>query len=257
MTESSINVYLVSLKHAIERRDVISRQFSKSFSSFNVIDAVDGSKLSAKTYFSYLSNYYLRTKKIITPSETGCALSHKKVLEKFLLSNATHAIILEDDVIGSDKLLEEAKSLICKIPDNGVLSLGCQEGLRSTRWHYGKRLQDTKVYRLCKFSCKYFYRSCAYIVTKKSARVILDRLNDGTLADEWTYLLNEDIDMYFVKLFEHPSDLKDSLIEPERALFNFKRKLWIGRLWDLQFYIRNITTIFFVAIALLTGHRKI
>lgn len=247
----------MSLKHAIERRDVISRQFSKSFSSFNVIDAVDGSKLSAKTYFSYLSNYYLRTKKIITPSETGCALSHKKALEKFLLSNARHAIILEDDVIGSDKSLGEAKSMISKIPDNGVLLLGCQEGLRSTRWHYGKRLQGMKIYRLCKFSYKYFYRSCAYIVTKKSAQVILDSLNHGALADEWAYLLNEDINMYFVKLFEHPFDLEDSSIESERAVFNINRKLSVSRFWDLNFYIRNITTIFSIFISLLFGNRKI
>lgn len=123
------------------------------------------------------------------------------------------------------------------------------------RWHYGKRLQGTNIYKLCRFSYKYFYRACAYIVTKKSAQVILSQLNHGVLADEWDFLLKDDVDMYFVKLFEHPTDLKGSAIESERSLFYGKSP--ISRFWDLKFCIRNIKLIFFVVTTFFTGNRKI
>jgi glycosyl transferase family 25 len=249
-----MHIYLVSLKESVKRRTVLAGRFQHYFSAFKIIDAIDGRALDAKTYFSYLSKYYQRTKKLISPAEIGCTLSHKKALESFLLSAATHALIFEDDVIGSDELLVQVQLLINKIPDNSVLLLGCQDALRSTRWHYGKLLHGTKIYKVCKFSHKYVYRSCAYIVTKKSAQSILNRLNHVTLADEWGYLLKNDVDLYFTKLFHHPIDLKDSAIESERTLSY--SKLWIRKFLDLKSYIRNITSLFWVLLVLILGYRK-
>lgn len=241
MPNPALNIYVISLEQSIARRETLTRRFHRFFSTFHVVNAIDGRNLDTKTYFNNLSNYYLRTKSVMTPSELGCTLSHAKALETFLKSTATHALIFEDDVIGSDELVDQAKSLTNKIPDNGVLLLGCQDGLRSVRCQYGKRLPDTYMYKVCKFSYKYVYRSCAYIVTRKSAQSILSRLNQPALADEWAYLLENNMDMYFVKLFSHPAELIDSAIESERALYN--RRLWGTKLWDVQFYIRNITTL--------------
>jgi glycosyl transferase family 25 len=257
MSNPTLDIYVLSLEQSVARREALARRFHRFFSTFHVINAIDGRDLDAKTYFNNLSNYYLRTKGVMTPSELGCTLSHAKALDTFLKSAATHALIFEDDVIGSDELVDQAKSLTNKIPDNGVLLLGCQDGLKSVRWQYGKRLPGTNMYKVCKFSYKYVYRSCAYIVTKKSAQSILSRLNDPALADEWAYLSQNNIDMYFVKLFSHPVELKDSAIESERALFYIYKKFWMSRFWDLKFYSRNITMMFFIVIALVSGNRKI
>lgn len=254
MPESKTNIYLVSLKQDNERRNVLSGQFLESFSTFNVIDAVDGKALDAKTYFSYLSNYYLRTKRIMTPTELGCALSHAKALESFLASNASYALIFEDDVIGSDKLLNQAKSITNQLPENGILLLGCQDGLQ-TRWQYGKHYASPCIFKVSKFSYPYIYRSCAYIVTKKSAQHILDKLKTSALADEWGYLSKDDLVLYFVKLFAHPIQLEKSNIESERAIFN--EKLWIKKLLDFKFYIRNVTLLFYIFLAFIWGHERI
>jgi glycosyl transferase family 25 len=255
MVKSSFNIYLVSLKQDVGRRDVLSSQFHQSFSTFNVIDAVDGNILDTQTYFRYLSSYYLRTRKIISPSELGCTFSHIKALKTFLASSASYALIFEDDVVGSDELLQQAQSLINEIPDNSVLLLGCQDGLRNTMWQYGKRFSGKNVYKMFKLSHKYVHRSCAYIVTRNSAQAILNRMNHPALADEWAYLLKDDVDMYFVKLFAHPVNLENSLLEADRALFYTKRS--VSRLWDLKVYIRYMTAIFSVVIAFIVGNKKI
>lgn len=47
--------------------------------------------------------------KILTPGEVGCALSHVKALEYFLETDDSYCLILEDDIKGGDKELNELK----------------------------------------------------------------------------------------------------------------------------------------------------
>ena len=254
MNNASVNIYLVSMERDVERRKVIANQFPKHFANFNIIEAVDGQALDTKSYFSYLSNYYNRTKKVITPTELGCTLSHMTLLEKFLASDATHALIFEDDVIGNDKLLEQAVLLRHIIPTNALLILGCQDGLTSVRWLYGKLIKNN-TYKIFKFFGRYLCRSCAYLVSKESAKFILNKHNKNiALADDFSYLIHQNL--YFSNVFAHPIEYKSSNIESERLML--RDRSWLGTVCSFNyrivrfFYLKLL--VFFV---LILGYKKV
>ena len=175
------------------------------------------------------------------------------VLEKFLASDATHALIFEDDVIGDDKLLEQAALLRHIIPTNALLILGCQDGL-TVRWLYGKLIKNS-TYKIFKFFSRYLYRSCAYLVSKESAKFILNKHNKNTsLADDFSYLIHQNL--YFSNVFAHPIERKSSNIESERLMMRDRSSLGTVCSFNYRivrfFYLKLL--VFFV---LILGYKKV
>src|SRR5690554_7645668 len=106
MTYTKPNIYLVSLEQDTERREKLKERFPETYNEFIHINAVDGRILSAKEYYQKTLPYFISQNKVMSPAELGCTLSHIKALEAFLQTNEPYALILEDDVIGSDQDLD-------------------------------------------------------------------------------------------------------------------------------------------------------
>src|SRR5690606_22765699 len=92
-----MKIYLISLEKDIQRRIDLEKKFLKSYQSMHWIKAINGKELSAKDYFYYTQQYFNAHKKLITPSEVGCTLSHIQTLEVFLETDEEYCLILEDD----------------------------------------------------------------------------------------------------------------------------------------------------------------
>ncbi|QTD64341.1 glycosyltransferase family 25 protein [Acinetobacter towneri] len=212
-------IYLVSLEKDGERRTILEKKFSKNYSQFKHINAVDGRLLSARDYFLEIQPYFKINKKLMSPAELGCTLSHIEAIKCFIESGSERALILEDDVIGDDTSLEIIKAIAKNIPENSVLICGGQDGL-NTKYLFGRYSKEKKIYELAKFSYAHIFRTCCYVITRKSALAILNyQINHKTLADKWDrFFSNTDIKIMYRNVMSHPIDLSHSHIESERVL---------------------------------------
>lgn len=210
-------VFVISLKQDEERRNALKKAF-KNFDNFKIISAVDGRKMGASEYYSVAIKSYLKFGKFLSPSEVGCSLSHILAYEEFLKSGSDFALILEDDVLGDDFGIERAFLLGQKM-DDGVLICGCQDGLNGRFSAFGKLIDEkNELFLVSKFSKSVITRACAYVVSKSSAKALLEAHSDGIcIADLWQVLLKNQ-NMYFCNIFAHPIDLVSSNLEQERAL---------------------------------------
>ena len=87
ITNTHININIISLKRAKERRKFVEKFVSEN-PECKIFEAIDKEKL--KRYFKPKSKRYL--------GELGCFLSHVYIIKKFLESDMKYQIILEDDI---------------------------------------------------------------------------------------------------------------------------------------------------------------
>lgn len=217
-------IFIISLKKDEARRQKLKERF-KSYDEFSLIEAVDGRTMNAMEYFKHAVASFNAYGKFLSPAEIGCTLSHMKAYGEFLKSEAKFALMFEDDVIGSDEGIKEAFKLAEKMPSNAILICGCQDGLEGRFSAFGKRV-DEKLYLVSAHSCSAIYRAAAYILTKDSAKALLETHKRAICTtDFWSYLLKENkLDMYFSDIFAHPTDLSDSSIQSTRDARGYERQ---------------------------------
>jgi putative glycosyltransferase involved in LPS biosynthesis len=239
-------VFLISLSKDENRREVLKKRFN-SFQNFRLIDAIDGREMKAKEYFSIANPSLKVYKKLLSPAEVGCSLSHVKAYKEFLQSDADFGLILEDDVIGSDDDIEFAFEMALKITKDSILICGCQDGLAGRFSAFGKKIlsqnskdgKDVSFYDVSTHSFGSISRAAAYIVTKKSAQSLLCTHQTALCTtDVWDILLKQNgLKMYFCDIFSHPLDLSCSNIEMERNERGYKP--------GIKAYIKSIKFLFF------------
>lgn len=157
LESSSIGIYVVSLPQDSSRRTELKNSFARYEESFSYVTAVDGRKLDAYAYFEHALSLYLRRQVLMSPSEVGCSLSHKKALEKFLSSEQTHALILEDDVQGNDDHIDVIINMLPLLSNSYIFITGGQEGVNTNRL-YGKQVAPN-LYSIPKASYPYIRRA--------------------------------------------------------------------------------------------------
>lgn len=238
-----VEIYLISLKKDEKRREILKNRFPKFYKDFIQIEAVDGRKISSLEYFNLINPAFYKLNKLLSPSEVGCSLSHKKAYEMFLKSKAKFAFILEDDIIGSDEKIQKAINLTKFMSLNSVFICGGQDSYSV----FAKEIYN-KFYLLSKYSN--LTRACSYIITKNSAKSILNMQNEILdIADNWQRLA-QNFDVYFSDIFTHPLDLETSNIQKERE----KRVLKISK----KDKFKVLKYIFQTRLeALLKGYKKI
>jgi glycosyl transferase, family 25 len=93
----NIPVYVVSLKRAARRRELISAHLNELGIKFQIVDAVEGAKLDV----DYVKS--INSQRPIPLGALGCYLSHIKLYEEIVANDIPLALILEDDaVLGAD-----------------------------------------------------------------------------------------------------------------------------------------------------------
>lgn len=214
MSKWGIPIYLVSLVRDGARRAELERRFPSSFPRFIWIRAVDGPALTAAEFFRSTASSRLR----MTPGEVGCSLSHIDVLQNFLDSGESCALVLEDDVLGDDRKIEFLLGLADTLADGEVMLCGGQEGLRSRRWLIGRPVSSETahtVYRIPACSQRQLWRTCCYLITRAAAVAILKAQRESLKrADQWS---NFGVKRFlYVDMLSHPLEVSMSSIEAER-----------------------------------------
>lgn len=258
-TKVNIPIYLVSLKQDMARRENLKKCFPETFSSFQYIEAVDGRMLFAREYFNKAQGFFRKYKSIISPAELGCTLSHIKVLEEFLASEEEFCLILEDDVIGTDRDIANIEKAIKMLPKSNFLFFWGMYKTPYMRYQVGK-ITELNHYLVSRFSYKYLYGTFAYTVTKEVAKDIL-RMHQNSIvrADDWGVLLSNSLttSVYFKNIIKHPELMENSHIEAERQV----GKIALAqRLFSLSL-IKSVIMRFFVElivyILILIGNRRL
>jgi len=255
-----MKIYLISLEQDIKRRKALAQCFPQNYPKMQWIKAINGKELSAKEYFSYVQQFFNIHKKIITPSEVGCTLSHIKALEAFLGTEEEYCLILEDDIFGIDESIQFIEKIIIENKLDGVVLCGGQIPLQIEKYKLYKHIRES-IFIVPKFSKKFFFGTCCYIVNKQVAKSIIEyQLNNFTKADCWDEILGTHIDLYYIDVLQHPFEMNKSHIEKERTILYinepnfFKRIYKQGVFWKIYNRIRNDV---FRWVLILKGHKQI
>lgn len=225
LQEIDLKIYLISLEEDIKRREKIKELFDEEYQSFQSIKAINGNEKPAKTYYALTNPFFQRYKRIMTPGELGCTLSHLHALETFLSSNGTHALIMEDDVIGTDSDIKNIRSILKERDINGIVFCGCQDGLMN-RFKYGYQI-GRYLLKIPYQNRKNFSRTAAYLVSREAAKCIVhsQKNNFLTVADFWADTLENLVgDVFYLAGMRHPTDLQESRIESDRIRTNKQAK---------------------------------
>ena len=210
-------VFVISLKSDEARREKLKERF-KNYGEFKLVEATDGRAMSAKEYYGYALPGLEAYGRLLSPSEVGCSLSHARAYEEFLKSDASFALILEDDVIGDESGVKKAFETAAKMDAGSALVCGAQDGLEGRFSAFGKKL-DEDFWLVSKRSYGTIYRAAAYVLDRRAAEAILQTHKKALcVADFWQILLLKNgLKMYFSDIFAHPTDLADSNIQAERV----------------------------------------
>ena len=115
-------IYVISLKRLPERRKSMETQLSKLGLEAEFVEAVDGLELSEATIkanYNYQGRDYTDPRRM-TPTEIGCAWSHRNVYKRLIDSDEKYALVLEDDTILAPGIVPFLE-LIPKIPSDWEL----------------------------------------------------------------------------------------------------------------------------------------
>ena len=210
-------VFVISLKSDEARREKLKERF-KNYGEFKLVEATDGRAMSAKEYYGYALPSLEAYGRLLSPSEVGCSLSHARAYEEFLKSDASFALILEDDVIGDESGIKKAFETAARMDAGSALICGAQDGLEGRFSAFGKKL-DEDFWLVSKRSYGTIYRAAAYVLDRRAAEKILQTYKKALcVADFWQILLLKNgLKMYFSDIFAHPTDLAGSNIQAERV----------------------------------------
>ncbi|OAA26595.1 hypothetical protein AT15_06460 [Kosmotoga arenicorallina S304] len=229
-------IYLISLLNEVQRREEMEKKFPGTYKEFIMIEAIDGSKLTAKEYFEKIRCHFFKKYDLMTVGEVGCSLSHMKAYEKLCNSSHDYALIIEDDIIGKDEDIEKIKKTAPKViesfGDNLLWLVGAGRGNRLKKYVYCKNTDLENVYFVHKLSRKYITGTFSYIVTRKAAKSILENQKLClTLADRWNEILSKETVVLYSQILEHPFE-NNSLISIERkqmqSMRSRKRQLLVA-----------------------------
>ena len=121
MSEPKLATYLINLNRSQDRLAYSELEFERYGMDYTRIEAVDGQQLNIADYPQATRNaWFYHTP--LTINEVACYLSHLNALKSFLDSDATHAMILEDDFAFSEDPLPCLNSLM-QIDDWDIVKL--------------------------------------------------------------------------------------------------------------------------------------
>lgn len=95
-------IFVINLKHRNDKREHILRQSQALNIPAEIIDAVDGNKLTDHALEAWVCDY---PHCALTKGVIGCALSHLNLYRKIVAEGIALALILEDDVILQEDLM--------------------------------------------------------------------------------------------------------------------------------------------------------
>ena len=189
-----MEVYVINLKDAVERKISITRQLEKLDIPYELFEAINGRSLSDDELAEKVDMGEVRKHPDwLTKGALGCALSHIAVYKKIVESNSEWNLILEDDVVVSDEL----KNILSHIEKNGQVYKNNLNLLYSLSKYGPIKLSSEIVhtiglYNVHKVLNKTPGGAGAYIIHRRVAASFLSMKEKIKVApDAWSYFLEK------------------------------------------------------------------
>ena len=139
---------------------------------FTRIAAVDGRQVGAADHRVDAQRYRRRHGREVRPGEIGCYLSHIAAMQAFLATDASHALILEDDAT----LLPALPEVLARATSREAVATWDVLKLESRRTGFKLALlQLTSAHALC-VNLFRSTGSAGYVLSRHAAQVYLDKL---------------------------------------------------------------------------------
>lgn len=170
MQEINLPVWVVNLKKDENRRNFMVSQLERLGISYELIEAVEGTKVSDENVIKYSPELSQKTiHRNLTPGEVGCALSHIDLWKRMVKEDIAEALILEDDALIAEAMLGVLANRD-KLPKNW-------EHINFTTWArvipFGDFIYD--IYRAAKYRERPF-SAVAYLLTRTGAEKLLSKV---------------------------------------------------------------------------------
>ena len=235
-----MDIFVINLKAAHERRESISNQLDDLGLRFELFPAVYGKQLTKEELAaSYFEAGAMRIQcRKLTQSEIGCALSHIGVYREIVRREIPCALVLEDDVeVGglSQKILLSVAQKFA--PNHPAVILLSPADTKPPSQALGILKIQVSPFRNG-------YCTHAYIITQYAARALLEALYPvKDVADCWSRLMRHRIVDIFVitppvvlqnqEQFgsSTTNDIRSALANNgalDKALFKIRRAFWCG-----------------------------
>lgn len=187
-----IKTYIINLKDSVIRREGVLAETAKySFMDVELVNAVYGKGLSAMEADRLFDQERFRRRyfRDPLPAEIGCTLSHRICYRRLLESKEKYALILEDDVCFLDPgRMENGLSEITKrIPEKRA----CVVTLARHTHYYPRVLYTADRYSIYKVWMA--FGTCAYLINKKAAQILLATPRALIYADDYEYMNSKGI----------------------------------------------------------------
>lgn len=97
----SIPIHVLSLIHATDRRESISREFSGHGLEFSFFDAIDGADITDADFHRHYDGHLnaRNFKRPLSRGEVACALGHRAIWREIAGGDAPVALVCEDDTL--------------------------------------------------------------------------------------------------------------------------------------------------------------
>lgn len=241
-------VIIISLKGS-KSRGIISRQLIKQQVSYSFFDAIKPESVNMTGFNNYLAEKKYQRK--LKTGEVGCTLSHKKVMEEFLISNKSNGswlVVLEDDALlesSFHSLVQNLERENKKSPS--VYLLGHSKTRKKDLWLQRAKqpLKEIHNFSGCEFGRNDRINFCGtvgYIININGAKLLANQSEAFYLADDWVYQKNNGLEIYhpvYPLIYE---DLESESSIGNTVFFNhdFWRSPFIQILSVLKAQIYNI-----------------
>lgn len=181
-----MKTFAISLASSLQRRSYIEHHLSQRGLDFELVEAVDGSKLTQKELEELCDMATVsRLRWWLTNGAIGCALSHRQAYKKVVDQNLPYAFVVEDDIILPKDINELLNSLeqIIK-PDDIVLLYYASFKLCKLSTH-GKAVVRNRSL-LFPIDVDQTITATAYIIGQEAARKMVQLiLPVQVTADSW------------------------------------------------------------------------
>lgn len=230
-----MKIFVINLPHRTDKKEILLKQASESGLDLEIVEAVNGSKLSESELKTLVRDY---PECAMTKGVIGCALSHLKVYKKAIDENLPVALLIEDDAIPHKDLLEILQKI--EALDKNTIP---QVYLFSSHYYASKKLVQLNE----KYSLHQFIdgsQGHGYAFNRKAAESLYKNLRPVTWeADKWYYFQQLGLVSvacvvpHIIKVNGAP---ENSDLYHERAFQNRKRRKYLNKLRNVVSKPRQI-----------------
>lgn len=183
-----MKTYAIALKRSAQRYQYIQKHLSDLGLDFEMIDAVDGSKLSEAEIEEICDMEQVRKFPWwLTPGAIGCFLSHSKSYEAIVASDDKAGFVVEDDVILPKNINQILADVKKEIRPNELILL-CYNAPETCELTSQGATQLSEGQLLAPVSLQHLRSAVAYVVHRTTAQNILDKFKPISFtADNWKY----------------------------------------------------------------------